>query len=280
MEFETCTCRASLWRAVLFARGATSACMACGHVRMLSFEWIESDNPHVDRVAGPTHSLALDVDTAPWLGAFPRVADGLTDVFIPATVRATDAEALSKLESELAAKQPTGIAARLRLAGIPGAPIRRDMRMEVNAFMDVFDALALDDSASVDIVMNVMRKGPLAVSIAEELLATPRLSEALVTFIEVGRAPLPHALVWRVIRLSEGARRDAFGAALAVRLARLVPALEAEESDVGETLDALGGVGRSAAPARASLEACRASALASRRSTMRDALDRIFANIA
>jgi hypothetical protein len=247
---------------------------------MLSFEWIVSDNPHVDRVAGPTHSLTLDADTAPWLGAFPRVADGLTNVFIPASVRCSDAEALSKLESELEAKQPAGIAARIRHAGIPGAPVRRNMRMEVNAFLDVFDALALDESASVDSVMNLMRKGPLAVSIAEELLATPRLGEALVTFIEVGRTKLPHALVWGIIPRSEGARRDAFGAALAVRLARLVPALEAEESDVGETLDALGGVGRSAAPARASLEACRASALASRRSTMRAALDRIFANIA
>jgi hypothetical protein len=153
--------------------------------------------------------------------------------------------------------------------------------MEVCDFLEVHDALALDESSSIDRLLEILRNDrPIAVTIAEELLATPRWGDTLVAYVELGKAPLPHALVWRVIRLSQSPTREAFGAALAVRLTRLLPTLEAADSDIDETLAALGTIGRAAAPARAALEAVRASDTAARHSTMRAALDRIFANIA
>jgi len=235
-------------RPVLLERGIVRACMACGRVEALVTEWSYSDNPHADPEAGVTRSLTLDADTEAWLGAWPRVATGIAaDAvgcwFVAPDVRVADAAALAREEQE-AAREPLGtMRGRLRRAGLPPAPARRDLRFELGAYLDVYDALSLEASSPLgDVLAFVHNAVPLAARLArEELESRPQL-----------------------------------GSALAERLAALVASPFDNEADISVILRLLAGLGARAAPARDVVRALGASELASARSTIRADVERIL----
>jgi len=290
-EFARCDCGATeLWRPVLLADTGARACMACGHVRVVHDEWSYPKNPHLDPEVIATRLLTIDDDVRPWLGAFPRLvasppADSNEPCWLPASLRVADAQMLLAVECELAAAPPLPrLGDRLRAAGIPAAPPRRDMRWEFTYWLDVHDALLLTDESPLgDVLRLASSQTPLAARIANEQLdCRAGLLDSLLGAFETGTPPRNMVLpaLRRLAATAPIEACTAVGSAVANRLSSLLDVPFDNEVEIEEIVLLLLALGPTAAVAIEPLRRLEASELVRCRSLLRDGIEELRAVLA
>jgi hypothetical protein len=275
-----------MWQPVLFEKNGARACMACGRIQWVSAtEWVASPDPN-GSTRLPSRLLTLDADTAAWLSEWPRAVTGVTfeapgPLYLPASFRAQDTAHLAAAARELATDPFASLTERLRAAGVPGPPRRRNMRYEVAPYLAAHDALGLSVDAPLERILELtVHDTPVVRTLAAELLAKVPAIFATLTAAIVNEAdtPLPRPLalaaLMRLVPSDGGEQASALAASLGRRLERLVPGAAEHEIEIDALVDALRSLGPVAARCEPALSLLEGTDLARRRSALRQEIER------
>ncbi len=248
--------------------------MACGLVRVMASEWREPDNPHLDRELVSTSVVPTEPELLAWVGAFPRVTRMPGGHFIRASVRTPTRDALDAAEREAVSTPAT-----LANAGRPENPPPRRDHPFLTSYVALWDVLSLDDESPLASVLAFLKHDEVRVRHAAEQKLEARPNAFAELTVSMNTLPLP--LVARGIAITRAkARPDALerlAATLGQQLIEMIPNAPDRELDIDAVVDLLGKLGPAASSARDALRRLQETDLASRRSTLRAAIERALA---
>jgi hypothetical protein len=249
--------------------------MACGLVRAISAEVEYSDNPHINPRVVSTTVVPIDRDALEWVSAFPRHTY-LGEDFLPASLRVKDANDLARAESEATSASNGAMLERVRSAGIPSAPATRWGSPYVAPYLAAYDALTMNASTPFATALSLASSDERVVA----MIALDQIALRPDGFAEAARALETMSITSvakTIASLRKTARqdqKDTLADALGARLAPLVAVADREEMDIDAIVAMLGSLASPSKRAESALRALAETSLASRRSALRDAIER------